>query len=79
MEASELLDYLDEVDEGADRMSKIIDHLRTFSRKSERSPTPFSVNTAIRSRTIALMAGFSRSRAFWRKRIHIGRVDISTG
>jgi signal transduction histidine kinase len=47
VDVSELLDYLNEVDEGADRMSKIIDHLRTFSRKSERSPTPFSVNTAI--------------------------------
>lgn len=48
VDASELLDYLNEIDEGADRMSKIIDHLRTFSRKRERSPIPFSVNTAIR-------------------------------
>jgi C4-dicarboxylate-specific signal transduction histidine kinase len=45
---SELLDYLDEVDEGVDRMSRIIDHLRAFSRKSDRSPSPFSLNTAIR-------------------------------
>jgi C4-dicarboxylate-specific signal transduction histidine kinase len=45
---TELLDYLDEVDEGAERMSKIIDHLRAFSRKSDRSATPFFLNTAIR-------------------------------
>lgn len=44
----DIFDYLNEVDDGADRMAKIIDHLRAFSRMKDRSPVPFSVNTAIR-------------------------------
>jgi signal transduction histidine kinase len=44
----EIFDYLNEVDEGADRMSKIIDHLRTFSRRKDRTPVAFSVNETIR-------------------------------
>lgn len=44
----DIFDYLNEVDDGADRMAKIIDHLRTFSRMKDRTPVPFSVNTAIR-------------------------------
>jgi C4-dicarboxylate-specific signal transduction histidine kinase len=43
----ELIDYLGEIDEGLERMSGIINHLRVFSRKSEKNRVLFSINASI--------------------------------
>jgi len=45
----EVIDYLGEIDEGLERMSGIINHLRVFARKSEKNRVLFSVNASIGS------------------------------
>jgi signal transduction histidine kinase len=72
----ELIEYLDDIDDGIERMSLIVNHLRNFTREGKREKTLFSVDTIISSSFSFFNEQLKHSNISYKLELHTESTNI---